>query len=180
MELVGEFANRDLIQDRVGENRVRDSRYYRNPAGTESADGLDPLGESITIGDRPRKPWQSERRTAEGGDFDKISSGSFHWGSLFMELNGGRLERNFIKCPVLSLYAFEYAFVCGNALHGLSEKYWLLALRPASEKAFGSGGPWFPEKEDEGAQRFNNRARQFERHSCRACPRDCAPSSAST
>ena len=146
MELVGEFANRDLIEDRVGENRVRDSRYYRNPAGTESADGLDPLGESITIGDRPRKPWQGEHRTAERSDFDKISSGSFHWGSFLMELNGGRLERNFIKCRVLSLYAFQYAS-CAAMLSLSCQKqtvYWHSGR--CRERALGSGGPGFLKK----------------------------------
>src|SRR6516225_9916359 len=69
MELVGESANRDLIQGRVGENRVRASRYDWNGRtasvgktdSLESADGLDPLGKLITIGDRPRKPWQGKR-----------------------------------------------------------------------------------------------------------------------
>jgi hypothetical protein len=99
MELVGEFANRDLIQGRVGENRVRDSRYDRNPAGPEDANGLDPLAEFITIGDRPCKPSQGERRTAERSDFDKISSGCFHLGSLFMELKGVRLDRTLLNAP---------------------------------------------------------------------------------
>ena len=64
-----------------------------------------------------------------------------------MELNGGRLERNFIKCRVLSLYALQYAFVCGNARPGLSETNCLLAQRSVREKALGSGGSWFSKKE---------------------------------
>jgi hypothetical protein len=121
MELVGEFANRDLIQGCVGENRVKGSRYHRNPAGTESAEGVlrQPLGEFITIGNRPRKPWQGERRTAERSDFDKISSGRFHLGSLSW------LERNFIKCTLLSLNARR----CSS---------WVVRNKPSIDAAVGA------------------------------------------